>query len=134
MKHILVTFIFLFFIGCSDDGDVYITDQKILTTHIECMKLVVFPPNKEIESTLQSLYQFQDNCTYELIISYKTGIVCNSNQNFDKKVGGLPSSYLRMEIKKSNKLLYTYYKDLKEELSQKDVKNGFEVIQDDLDF
>ncbi len=134
MKTILLSFIFVFFIGCSDDGDVYVTDQKILTTHIECMKLVVFPPDKEIESTLQSLYNFQDNCAYEFVISYKTGIVCNSNQNFDKKISGMPSSYLRMEIKRKNKLLYTYYKDLKEKLSQNDIKNGFAIIQDDLDF
>lgn len=134
MRTILLSFVFLLFLGCSDQGEVFIQDKKILNTHIECMQLVVFPPNEELESSLESLYKFEKECPYKLVLSYKTGIICNSNQNYDKKVGGLPSSYLRMEIKKNNQLLYTYYKDLKEDLKTDDLKQGFEVIQDDLDF
>jgi hypothetical protein len=132
MKTIFISFIFLFFLGCSDQGEVYITDKTILDTQVECMELLVFPPNKEIESTLYSLYPFKKECIYKLEISYKSGIVCNSNQNFDKKVLGMPSSYLRMEIKKNNKLLYTYYKDLKNDLTNKDVITGFDTIKEDI--
>lgn len=130
-KHIL-PFLLLLFVGCSDSGEVFVQDKKILDAKIECMGLTVFPPDEKIEDTLNSLYGFNKECPYNMVVSYKSGIVCNSNQNSDKKAQGLPSSYLRMEIKKEGRLLYTYYKDLKHNLESNDVKKGFEVIDDDL--
>lgn len=98
------------------------------------MSLTVFPPDKMIEETLNSLYDFKKECDYKLIVSYKTSITCNSNQNADKKAYGLPQSYLRLEIKKDGTLQYTYYKDLQENLSSKDIQKGFETIKEDLNF
>lgn len=132
MKKYILPFLFLLFVGCSDSGEVFVQDKEILDAKIECMGLTVFPPNKEIEDTLNKLYTFKKGCDYDLIISYKSGIVCNSNQNSQRKAQGLPSSYLRMEIKKEGRLLYTYYKDLKHNLESNDIKKGFEVIDGDL--
>ncbi|MFT7860718.1 MAG: hypothetical protein ABXS93_07260 [Sulfurimonas sp.] len=132
MKTIFVLFFGLFLLGCSKEGEVYIQDQKILDTPIKCMRLVVFPPNKEFETTLRSLYSFEQNCSYELVLSYKTGIVCNSNQNYAKKTAGLPSGYIRMEIKQEGHLAYTYYKDLKKTLDDEELLIGFKRIQEDL--
>jgi len=132
MKNIILTLVIIFFSACND-GEVFVQDKEILNTKIECMRLVVFPPNDMIESTLKKLYRFKKDCNYSMIISYKSGIVCNSNQNSDKKVKGLPKSYLRMEIKKGFKLSYTYYKDLTDNLQADDIEDGFKTIESDLD-
>ena len=132
VKKILLFFILLFLSGCSDDSKVYIQDEKILHTKLNCMRLVIFPPNNDIEKTLKSLYHFKDNCKYKMVVSYKNSLVCNSNQNVDKKILGMPKSYLRLEIKKQNHLYYTYYKDLKDNIKNEDVKKGFNVILKDL--
>lgn len=124
----------ILFSGCSDDGEIFVQDKKILETKIECMRLVVFPPNKMIETTLNKLYIFKQDCDYNFIVSYKSDIICNSNQNSEKKAHGMPKSYLRLEIKKGTKLCYTYYKDLDANLKNNDIKNGFEIIGNDLKF
>lgn len=129
MKKYLSVLATLLFLGCSDGSQTFIHDKNIVDAKIECMSLMVFPPNKEIEDTLNSLYNFTPQCDYNLIVSYKTGIVCNSNQNSEKKAHGLPSSYLRMELKKGGDLKFTYYKDLKNNLDTDDVKDGFESFE-----
>jgi hypothetical protein len=98
------------------------------------MKLVVFPPDKNIEKTLKKLYSFDDSCTVKLEVSKKSGIVCNSNQNSQTKaIAGLPSSYLRMQIK-NQKLLYSYYIDLESDVRDEDVKKAFKRIKRDVKF
>lgn len=134
MKKLLFIFASLFLLGCNDGSQVFVYDKKILDAKIECMSLTVFPPNKSIENTLSSLYHFKKECEYELVVSYKTSITCNSNQNADKKAFGLPQSYLRMELKKGANLQYTYYKDLQDNLTSKDVQNGFERMKGELHF
>ncbi len=133
IKYLLVL-VSLFFLGCSDGSQTFIYDKKILDAKIKCMSLTILPPNKNIEETLNSLYDFKKGCDYELVVSYKTSITCNSNQNADKKMYGLPQSYLRLEIKKEGYLQYTYYKDLQENLDSEDLQNGFETIKEDLHF
>ena len=127
MKYLLILTV-LFFLGCNDGSKTFVQDKSILDAKIECMSLSIFPPNKMVEDTLNSLYGFKKECAYELAVSYKTSITCNSNQNADKKAYGIPQSYLRMEVKKEGRLQYTYYKDLQSNLTDKDVKNGFETI------
>jgi hypothetical protein len=121
-------------LGCNDGSQVFVYDKKILDAKIECMSLTVVPANKNIEETLDSLYHFQKECGYELVVSYKNSITCNSNQNADKKAFGLPQSYLRMELKQNAYLQYTYYKDLQDNLSAKDVQVGFEKMKEELHF
>jgi len=96
------------------------------------MNLVVFPPNKPIEITLHELYSFEQNCDLDLVVSYKSAIVCNSNQNAEKKALGMAKSYLRLELKRGQKLLYSYYIDLSENLKNENIKDGFEVMKETL--
>lgn len=96
------------------------------------MNLLIFPPNESIENKLNELYPFTPNCDLDLVVSYKSSIVCNSNQNAAKKALGMAKSYLRLELKKGTHLLYSYYIDLTENVSGKDVESGFNVMKDTL--
>jgi hypothetical protein len=99
------------------------------------MKLVVFPPDENIEKTLNGLYSFDDSCSTKLDVSHKSGIVCNSNQNSQKKaLSNFPTSYLKIQISKDGKLFYSYYIDLKDSVTQDDSITAFERIQKDLIF
>jgi hypothetical protein len=121
--------------ACSDDFTVNIYNKKITQIKIPCMKLVVFPPNEKIESYLDSLYTFDTNCSYRLEVDTKSGITCNSNQNYQKKaLEEFPTSYLKMQIKESSKLQYSYYKDIREEVEVSDVKEAIKRISEDLVF
>ena len=133
MKYLFLIIFGWLSVGCNDGSETFVQDESILKDEIKCLNLVVFPPNTMVENSLKKLYHFKQDCNYELVVSYKSSIVCNSNQNANKKAIGLPKSYLRLEIKKDAKLCYTYYKDLRDNLDAKDVKNGFEVIESDLD-
>ncbi len=98
------------------------------------MKLVIFPPDEILESTLKKIYTFDDTCPLKLEVSKKSGIVCNSAHNSQKKaLSNFPSSYLKMQIT-SNHLLYSYYIDLKDDVTREDIENAFTRIQKDLKF
>jgi len=97
------------------------------------MGLVVFPPDKVLEQTLNSLYKFTPDCEYRLEVSKKGGIVCNSNQNAAKKtLSNFPSTYLRMDLSKENRALYSYYIDLLGSVSEDDVKDAFKRVKKDI--
>jgi len=131
---IFLFLLFLFFGGCSDNATVSVIDEQFTKNKIECMKLVVFPPDEMLEHTLSELYSFDDLCSLKLEVSQKSGIVCNSNQNSQKKaLSNFPTSYLRLQIK-NKRLLYGYYIDLDHDVTSKDVKNAFARIQKDLIF
>ncbi|MBU1928045.1 hypothetical protein KKG77_03500 [bacterium] len=99
------------------------------------MKLVLFPPYEKIENYLQSLYIFDTNCSYRLEVEMKSGITCNSNQNYQKKtLGEFPTSYLKIQITENKKLQYSYYRDLKEEVKVSDVERALKRINEDLLF
>jgi len=93
------------------------------------MRLIVFPPKESIQKKLNKLYTFSNDCELRLIVSYKDSIVCNSNQNSDKKVLGMAKSYLRFELKQNNGLMYSYYKDLKDNIKDSDVEDGFNKMR-----
>jgi len=97
------------------------------------MRLVVFPPDKLLEQTLNNLYKFSPDCDYRLEVSKKGGIVCNSNQNAAKKtLSNFPSTYLRMDISKENKAIYSYYIDLLDSVSDDDIKSAFLRMKKDI--
>ncbi len=124
----------MFFQGCSDGATVNIFDKKITEKKIECMKLVIFPPDEMLKSVLKELYTFDESCSLKLEVSKKGGIVCNSSHNSQKKaLSNFPSSYLKMQIKGS-RLLYSYYIDLDHDVTGKDVEKAFKRIQKDLKF
>jgi len=112
---------------------VNVFDEKIAKEEISCLKLVVF--DKDVKETLQELYSFDESCDVLLEVSLKSSITCNSNQNVDKKIlSNFPSSYLRMQLYKGKTLFFSYYIDLKESVSKKDVKNAFLRVQKELNF
>ncbi len=122
----------IFFYGCSDDANVNIFDKDIVNKKIECMRLVVFPPNEMMETTLKNLYSFDSTCKTRLDVSFKSGITCNSSHNSDKKaLSDFPSSYLKMQIMNPN-LAYSYYIDLTHDVEPTDVQNAFKRIEKDL--
>jgi hypothetical protein len=127
-------FILFLLTGCYDSSMSHVYDKRILDNDIKCMRLLVFPPNKTIQDTLESLYDFSTECKLDFIVSYKNSVTCNSNQNSDKKAYGMPSAYLRYELKQNNKLFYSYYIDLDEQISSDDIKDGFAKMQNQLNF
>jgi len=119
--------------GCQDKAVVNIYDKDTASNKLECIKLVIFPPDRMIESTLNSLYKFKTPCKVELQISKKSSIVCNSNQNSQRKaLSNFPSSYLRMQLLKDRSVFYDYYIDLDHKVDADDIKRAFNRIEDDL--
>ena len=128
----LYTIIFLFLLaGCSDN--VSITKSSKDLKDVDCMRLVVFPPNRFLTTTMRSLYNFDENCSYKLEVSQKSGIVCNSNQNADRKIlANFPSGYIRLDLSKGNKNIFSYYKDLTQRATKEDVKKAFDSLKREL--
>lgn len=121
--------------ACSDNSTVNIYDKKITQTKMPCMKLLIFPPNEKIENYLKTQYSFDANCSYTLEVATKSGIICNSNQNYQTKaLGAFPTSYLKMQITENKKLQYSYYRDLNEEVEVSDVERAIKRISEDLVF
>lgn len=119
--------------GCSDSAIVKVFDKDVEKKRLSCMRLIVFPPDKILESTLHNLYKFSLDCEYRLTVSKKGGIVCNSNQNAaEKTLTNFPSSYLRMDVKKDNKPVYSYYIDLLGNVTSEDVERAFFRVQKDI--
>jgi len=119
--------------GCQKKAYVNTYDPAITRTPLPCLGLRVFPPDKEAEQSLRSLYAFSDNCPYTLELSTKSGIHCNSNANVPQKVtSNFPSAYLRMELRKGMRLLYSYYIDLTHKPKAEDIREGFERLREDL--
>jgi len=117
--------------ACSDNATVIKYDKN--QTQLQCLHLVVFPPDKLISETLTKLYDFDANCPYELQVSRKSGIACNSNQNADKKaLSNFPSAYIRMDVYKNRKPIYSYYKDLNCKVSKDIIKNAFKRLKSDM--
>jgi hypothetical protein len=133
IKKLLLLLPFLLFLSaCEDKAIVKIHNKKILDTKIECMNLLVFPPNEAIEKTLHSLYNFKQECPLTLHVSYKSAIVCNSTHNVSRKAVGMPSGYLRLELKEETQLFYSYYVDLDELLGDEQLEEGFSRLSRDI--
>lgn len=97
------------------------------------MKLVIFPPDNILKEQLLKLYNFDNNCSFKFEVSQKSGIICNSNQNADKKaLSKFPSAYLKMVLYKDGGLVYSYYIDLNKDVEVENVKDGFGRIKKDL--
>ncbi len=136
MRH-LSSFIFaalLLLSGCSkEDRNVTVTFYAKEKHKPSCMRLVVFPPDPMISTTLTQLYDFTQKCPFELQASKKTGICCNSNQNADKKaLTEFPNGYIRLDLYKNHKPYYSYYKDIQGEVEKEDVVAAFKRLQEDV--
>ena len=134
MKKIFLSTLLLLvaFSGCSDNNATITKSEKDLH-HIKCMRLVIFPPNKFLQTTMKKLYNFDTNCSYKLKISQKSGIVCNSNQNADRKaLSNFPSGFIRLDLYKGYKNIYSYYRDLTHKTTEEDVKKAFESLRESM--
>jgi len=135
MFYSLACFVFtLFFLsGCGDNATISINEKNLPKEKIHCLKLLVFPPDEQLQKSFEELYTFTQECPYLLEVSAKSGITCNSNQNYQTKATGeFPSSYLRMQVNKGRTILYGYYIDLLESPSKEDVKRAFSRLEEDL--
>ncbi len=134
MIKLLFLFIPLFFLGCIGDDDATINFYNKKKEHISCLKLVVFPPDAMISQTLKKLYRFDPNCPYELQASRKSGITCNSTYNVaEKTLSNFPSGYIRLDVyDKYQRPFYSYYKDMTQEVTPKDVKKAFLRLKEDI--
>jgi len=133
LSRLFFILLVVFLSACSDNSIVTVYDKTILKDSSKCVELIIFPPNKTIQETLKAQYNFKENCALKFEVFTKGRIHCNSNQNSQTKaMGKMPSAYLRMEITKDNKTLYSYYVDIKDEILPLDVENGFARMKKDL--
>ncbi len=135
MKKSYTIFLILFtllILGCEDKSISKLYDKTYENKKIPCLKLSIYPKNKNMEKTLKKLYHFSDTCEYLLLVSYKADIVCNSNQNAAQKTfSNFPTGYLRMEINQNmNHLIYSYYIDLTDKVESKNLVDGFNHLKD----
>ena len=120
----------IFYSGC-DDATVVKYDETL--SNVECLKLSIIPPDKQIYSMLYSLYKFDDSCKYLLKVSKKSDIVCNSNQNSSEKTfSNFPTGYLRFDVYKNHIMIYSYYRDLTDKVSDRDIKKAFLRVKEDI--
>jgi len=123
----------LFITACDDNAIVNVYDKTILKTPIPCLKLSVIPETKFLTETMKSLYSFDEQCPYTLDVSYKNSITCNSTSNVQSRsISGFPSAYLSMKVRQGLSVKYSYYIDLKEDVSSKNLEKGFERLKKDL--
>lgn len=133
MKRHLLLLALLLLSGCGETPITTVYDKSILKQKPSCLKLSVIPEDKQIGSTLQHLYDFNQSCGYRLDVSFKQSIVCNSHYNAQSKaLGKMPNSYLKMELRHGLKLQYSYYIDLDHKPDKEDLEEGFEQFREDL--
>ncbi|SFV90429.1 hypothetical protein MNB_SV-4-1323 [hydrothermal vent metagenome] len=129
----LFTVSLLMLTGCTQKAERTFYDKQITKQPIECMKLAVTPPDKQMEQTMKKLYHFTESCPYTLTLSYKSGIVCNSHYNAQSKaLGKMPNSYMNLELRRGFKLLYSYYIDLDHKPGEEEIREGFKTLRSDL--
>jgi len=98
-----------------------------------CLRLIVYPTDAIIESSMNELYSFDKECEYKLQVSKKAGITCNSTHNVGKKTTSqFPSGYLKMDVTKGAKIVYSYYIDLTHAPTKSNVEDAFLRVKKDL--
>ena len=79
------------------------------------------------------MYPFRPDCPYRLSVTTKENIHCNSNQNSDRKaLSAFPTSFIRMEIHRGMRLVYSYYVDLPKSAEKSDIRRAFRKVFNDL--
>lgn len=133
MRYILLLLIALLLASCTEKPKASVRIDKDLQRPISCMKLNTFGVEKEFLDTLKNLYTFDETCPMVLNISYKKDIVCNSSYNaLSKSTGKFPKSFLKLELRKGLKVVYSYYIDLLDNVESDDVRIGFERLKNDI--
>ncbi|RUM73475.1 MAG: hypothetical protein DSZ10_03190 [Sulfurovum sp.] len=132
-NYIVFIGLMLLLAGCEQKAERTFYETNITNEAIPCLKMQIQPPDPMMSQILESLYPFSKECPYLLTLSYKSNIVCNSPYNVQSKaLGKMPSSYIKLELRKGLHLLYSYYKDLDHTPKQDDIVQGFKTLKDDL--
>ena len=119
--------------GCGEHPIVTLYDHNLTHTTIPCLALQVSPPDPNARKTIEALYPFTTECPYTLTLSTKNSIVCRSFGNAPKKAtSDFPSAYLRLELRRGLKLLYSYYIDLTHAPEASDIHRAFGRLKEDL--
>jgi len=134
VKMLYIALVLFVMLGCSDDADVVIYKEgKSLEKPLKCMRLVVFPPDEQIQKVANANYKFTKDCAYKVVIQKKGGIVCNSTHNTQQKtLSNFPSGYIRLDLYKGREPLYSYYKDLTTKVSDEDIERGLKRLLKDM--
>ena len=134
MKYyrLLILLALFFFTACEHD-DAFVNKYDKTLTKTECLSFIPSLLDSELNDAVKSLYSFSESCVYSLKASQKSGIVCNSNQNVQKKVlSNFPSTYLRLDVYRESQIVYSYYKDLSTKPSQEDIEKAFLRLTKDI--
>jgi len=128
-----VMFVLFFLNGCEDKSLVRVYDKTLLAQPPECLSLRVIPDDTVIEKSIRERFDFDPKCMWRLEVHFQDNIHCNSNQNSDRKaLSAFPSSYLRMEIYRGMRMVYSYYIDLQKRADGADAARGISRIIEDL--
>ncbi len=132
-KSVLSVFSIALLLSACDDGAYVNYYDKSLKNHkLECLSYIP-SSNNALDKKLLTLYKFDKNCKYTLVLSYKTGIVCHSPYNVPSKVNSnFPSAFIELDVKKGFKTVYSYYKDLTSKPDTGDLENAFERLREDI--
>jgi len=125
LRHITLLLVVLGLFGCSDNAIVKVDKKALNQKSIPCMQLMIFPPNEQMQYDFEHLYPFTQTCEYVLHVSYKSHIVCNATTNVDKKALGMQNAYLRLELKKGQRVMMSYYKDLSNVVDTDAIEDAF---------
>lgn len=126
LKQVVFLSLAFLFLGCEDKS--YFTqtyDEKLLQEKTTCLQLKVTPYSNEIYNSVKVLYPFDKNCKRILEIKYKTKIACNSPYNTNKSF----NSFIELDLLDEDKLIYTLYKDLKEDDNIiQEIEKGYNLL------
>ena len=126
LKQVVFVSLAFLFLGCEDKSYFKQTyDEKLLNEKTTCMKLKLTPYSSEIYDSIKNLYPFDSNCKRILEIKYKTKIACNSPYNTNKSF----NSFIELDLLQEDKLIYTLYKDLKEDDNiTHEIEKGYKIV------
>ena len=131
---LILTIIVLLLNGCEDKAMVTFYDRQLKSHPPTCLALSDISLDPAMKRSLESIYNFTQNCPWRLTIETKKNIHCNSNQNSQRKaLTAFPNSYLRMDIRRGMRSLYSYYLDLPTAADSGDAERGLLRICDDIE-
>lgn len=132
MKNIVIM-LALLLMGCNKKSEPLIKIDTKVSTPIACMSLNEFEIDKSFSEKLHTLYTFDTHCDLKLSMKYKKDIVCNSPYNPNSKnTSQFPKSFLKLELRRGLKVIYSYYIDLYGNVDEKDIEDAFERLKRDL--
>ena len=131
-KTILLVLL-LFLTACQEKAKPLVSKNSTLERPLLCLQLSTLDKKDKLVAYLNGLYRFEKSCDYQLALTYKQDIVCNSSYNVGlKTTGKFPKSFVKLEVRQGLKVVYSYYVDLYSNADEEDVEEGFERLKRDL--